>query len=390
MEKRGDLEFRRVLSSIKVNKEEAITTIAKELKSAFEDALKGDIEWIDKNHLEVWKILFSWQFNKRERQMLLFGIAGNGKINEILKPFESIKDNIEDKDCLVDELYGLCNYDDEGNILTDEDGYVINNDYEIYDVNELYCGAQTIEEVEERQRKIREEIDILEEKIDTEFERLAIPKVTNVYDLISLFDFASTLQEYIEDGVYPDCLVMHIRNIELSLDKLLKQATPEQKQEIERKAVDELLNKIKNDKVKAGWLYLVEKKVLFFNEQTGYIELSKNYMTNQKGNAGDGATMLFFISAILSGCCKFKCQCYTKDDVVVIGWEYTPDKQEVLRNIRFLCGDAKRNAAAESIKKKYISDVYECRFAPKGSIEIYEMLQEFDRKYNSDAHNATL
>lgn len=293
MEKRGDLEIRRVLSSIKVNKEEAITTIAKELKSAFEDALKGDIEWIDKNHLEVWKILFSWQFNKKERQMLLFGIAGNGKINEILKPFESIKDNIEDKGCLVDELYGLCNYDDEGNILTDEDGYVINNDYETYDVNELYCGAQTIEEVEERQRKIREEIDILEEKIDTEFERLAIPKETSVYDLIFLFDFASTLQEYIEDGVYPDCLVMHIRSIEHSLDELLKQATPEQKQEIERKAVDELLNKIENDKAKAGWLYLIEKGVCFINDK-GNIDIKEGYFSRKKGGS-----MLAFIGAYL-------------------------------------------------------------------------------------------
>lgn len=380
MEKRGDLEFRRVLSSIKVNKEEAITTIAKELKSAFEDALKGDIEWIDKNHLEVWKILFSWQFNKSERQMLLFGIAGNGKINEILKPFESIKDNIEDKDCLVDELYGLCNYDDEGNILTDEDGYVINNYYETYDVNELYCGAQTIEEVEERQRKIREEIDILEEKIDTEFERLAIPKETNVYDLISLFDFASTLQEYIEDGVYPDCLVMHIRNIEHSLDKLLKQATPEQKQEIERKAVDELLNKIKNDKAKAGWLFLFNKKVLEFDYEMGNLKLSTEYMNKGKG----GQEMLAFIGSYLAERFEFKSrQDHGWNIEKIIEYDCT-NKNDVCDMIGKLFGIEMKNKVKKPLedgrRKKGTNNGFN---APAKSEVVYELLQEFDREYEA-------
>lgn len=379
MEKRGDLEFRRVLSSIKVNKEEAITTIAKELKSAFEDALKGDIEWIDKNHLEVWKILFSWQFNKKERQMLLFGIAGNGKINEILKPFESIKDNIEDKDCLVDELYGLCNYDDEGNILTDEDGYVINNDYETYDVNELYCGAQTIEEVEERQRKIREEIDILEEKIDTEFERLAIPKETSVYDLIFLFDFASTLQEYIEDGVYPDCLVMHIRSIEHSLDELLKQATPEQKQEIERKPVEELLNKIDNDKARAGWKYLLKKEVVIYNIKSDHLELSKEYMGKGKG----GQEMLAFIGSYLAD--KFELK--SRQDH---GWnlekviEYDCiNKKDVCDMIAKLFGVDMRNKVKKPLEDGRRKGTNNGFVSPAKSDEVYEMLREFDREYNA-------
>lgn len=374
MEKRGDLEFRRVLSSIKVNKKEAITTIAKELKSAFEDALKGDIEWIEKNHLEVWKILFSWQFNKKERQMLLFGIAGNGKINEILKPFESIKDNIVYKDCLVDELYGLCNYDDKGNILTDEDGYVINNDY-----NVLYCGAQTIEEVEERQRKIREEIDILEEKIDTEFERLAIPKETNVYDLIFLFDFASTLQEYIEDGVYPDCLVMHIRSIEHSLDELLKQATPEQKQEIERKPVEELLNKIDNDKARAGWLFLFNKKVLEIDYKMGKLKLSTEYMNKGKG----GQEMLAFIGSYLANGFELKSrQDHGWNLEKVIEYDCT-NKKDVCDMIAKLFGVDMRNKVKKPLEDGRRKGTNNGFVSPAKSDEVYEMLQEFDREYNA-------
>lgn len=345
-------------------REEAILSIGKELNEIFNDALQCNFEKFEEKHLSIWEDLFSWQFSKKERYCLLSALCENGEeaeniLNDKLKTLEEIKEDLQDIESLEEELECMCNYDDDGNLLIDENGYLINGNYDTYDINEGYCGANTLDDYENLQN------DIYNLKAD-------FPEDVKSYDCLFFINYVKALRTYIEDGLLPDAAICRITT-DLGLYKRMLEDKSNR-----AIAAKFLFDKIDNHKAKAGLEYLFDKGLIIYNNGLLEIDKEKCFV-----NRGKGGTMVAFICAYLFGYTKeLKLIDASKKQRVV--YDTKANKQTLLNKILVLFGESNYNQAKDFFKRdKNKQNEADCFQAPENSIEVYNIMLEFEREYES-------
>ena len=355
--------------------------ILSDLKKIFDDAMQLSFDGIEEHINEFWNKSLGLQLKKKRRLLFLKAIVQKEDLdimalNENLIEFEQKYRRREQK---LKEWYLGKDYDDR--ILEANESLL----------NLTFLHYNDYEEWIESCSKYRDFLASF-----PEIENFS--KEVNYYGYYIFTTFVKNLYVYIEDGCLPEEWITEYM-FQASQFRILQkqnfQPTPEQKgeyEEKERKKIERLLNNnINNDKAKAGWLFLLKKEVLKFDYETGKLELAQEYMNKGKG----GATMLAFISAFLSQYlenCNFtyKGQ-YDHNRVLckVIGYKISFTNEAYVTIARLFKRNIVSNISKAVAPRQY-DENFNCLLAPPKSVEIYDMLQEFEKKYNSNAHNAIL
>jgi hypothetical protein len=354
--------------------------ILSDLKKIFDDAMQLSFDGIEEHINDFWNKSLGLQLKKKRRLLFLKAIVQKEDLdimalNENLNEFEQKYRRREQK---LKEWYLGKDYDDR---ILEANESLLNLTFLRYNDYEEWLESCS----EYREFLLR----------FPEIENFS--KEVNYYGYYIFTTFVKNLYVYIEDGCLPEEWITEYM-FQASQFRILQkqnfQPTPEQKEKYEKKEreeIERLLNNISNDKTKAGWLFLLKKEVLKFDYGTGKLELAQEYMNKGKG----GATMLAFISAFLSQYlenCNFtyKGQ-YDHNRVLckVIGYKISFTKEAYVTIARLFKRNIVSNISKAVAPRQY-DGISNCLLAPPKSVEIYDMLQEFERKYNSDAHNATL
>ena len=343
--------------------------ILSDLKKIFDDAMQLSFDGIEEHINDFWNKSLGLQLKKKRRLLFLKAIVQKEDLdimalNENLIEFEQKYRRREQK---LKEWYLGKDYDDrilEANESLLNLTFLHYNDYEewIESCSKYRDFLASFPEIENFSKEVN----------------------YNGYYIFTTF--VKNLYVYIEDGCLPEEWITEYM-FQASQFRILQkqnfQPTPEQKEKYEKKErekIERLLNKIDNDKAKAGWLFLFNKKVLEFDYEMGKLKLSTEYMNKGKG----GQEMLAFIGSYLAERFEFKSkQNHGWNMEKIIEYDCT-DKNDVCDMIGKLFGNEMKSKVRKPLedgrRKKRTND---CFYAPAKSEVVYEMLQEFDREYEA-------
>lgn len=161
------------------------------------------------------------------------------------------------------------------------------------------------------------------------------------------------------------------------------EVSPEEKLQFEKEdkeeKINDLLKRLSNEKAKAGWKYLLKKEVVIYNIKSGHLELSKEYMGKGKG----GQEMLAFIGSYLANRFELKSrQDHGWNLEKVIEYDCT-NKKDVCDMIGKLFGFEMKNKVKKPLEDGRRKGTNNGFVSPAKSDEVYEMLREFEKEYES-------
>lgn len=349
-------------------REEAVLKIGKELKAVFEDALQCRFDKFEESHLLIWEDLFSWNFTRKERQFLLSTMMEDGEesttyLSDKIRLLEDIKEQLEGIEDLEEDVDCLLQYDDDGNLLIDENGYLINS-YD-YDFGEGICLAKSLGDVEDMQSDLERAREDLPEYF---------PENVSSYDCLSFIQYLKAFETYIEEGILPDFIISRI------ISKLLLLERMQEEEATKERVVDELFKGLSSEKAKSGWKFLLKKEVVIYNIKSGYLELSKEFKKKYVNRGG--GSYYAFIGVFLSGQIKeieLEEEAHNK---IRVCYSFIGNKEIFLNQIESVCGVDARNKANECVRSKYQNQNDKFK-APENAFDLYKILQEFEKEYES-------
>lgn len=340
-------------------REEAVLKIGKDLKAVFEDALQYRFDKFEESHLLIWEDLFSWNFTRKERQFLLSTMMEDGEesttyLSDKIRLLEDMKELLQDIEDLEEDVDCLLQYDDDGNLLVDENGCMLCSDNEDY--------AVTLDDVENMQS----DIELLKGDLPENF-----PEDVSSYDCSSFIQYLKAFETYIEEGILPDFTISRI------ISKLLLLERMQEEEATKERVVDELFKGLSSEKAKSGWKYLLKKEVVVYNVKSGYLELSKEYMGKRKG----GQEMLAFIGSYLANRFELKSiQDHGWNLEKVIEYDCT-NKKDVCDMIGKLFGIEMKNKVKKPLEDGRRKGTNNGFVSPAKSGEVYEILKKFENEY---------
>lgn len=351
-------------------REEAVLKIGKELKAVFEDALQYRFDKFEESHLLIWEDLFSWNFTRKERQFLLSAMMEDGEesttyLSDKISILEEVKEQLEKVESLEDKVSNMLQYDDNGNLLIDNNGYLINSHYYDYGEFPWESLADTLEDYEAKQRELEE----LKEDLPEYF-----PENVSSYDCLSFIQYLKAFETYIEEGILPDFIISRI------ISKLLLLERMQEEEVTKERVVDELFKGLSSEKAKSGWKCLLKKEVVIYNIKSGYLELSKEFKKKYVNRGG--GSYYAFIGVFLSGQIKeieLEEEAHNK---IRVCYSFIGNKEIFLNQIESVCGVDARNKANECVRSKYQNQNDKFK-APENAFDLYKILQEFEKEYES-------